>query len=445
MRAITTISGMGNTRYHGYASLLFVLLIGSLALLGCQDQKTQTIEWTEYQPVYMTHQEFENAVEMETPRELNNPGKFYFYDSYLFVNEVNKGVHIIDNSDPASPQKVGFVNIPANKDIAVKDGLLYADSNSDLLVFDIENMQNADLVTRLEGVFNFSADQPPAYPHQPVDASQGVVVDWKQVTREETCRGDCNSVYAQNTVGGRGTWGGVFFDAVSANAGAAESTGGGVGGSMARFAITGEYLYAVDDVNLLTFDISSSEPTKVNRKEVGWSIETIFPNKENLYIGSASAMYIFDISDPAAPNQMSMYTHFTACDPVVVEGNHAFVTLRATERCPRGVNRLEVIDVEDPYDPQKVAFYEMMNPHGLGIDNGNLFVSEGKKGLKIMDASDPANIELLRHIKNISTYDVIPYNDVLMVTGESGILQYDYSDINNMKHLSTIEISESED
>ncbi len=142
---------------------------------------------------------------------------------------------------------------------------------------------------------------------------------------------------------------------------------------------------------------------------------------------------------------MSMYTHFTACDPVVVEGNHAFVTLRATERCPRGVNRLEVIDVEDPYDPKKVAFYEMMNPHGLGIDNGNLFVSEGKHGLKIMDASDPAKIELLRHIKNISTYDVIPYNNVLMVTGESGIMQYDYSDINNMKHLSTIQISQQED
>jgi hypothetical protein len=92
-----------------------------------------------------------------------------------------------------------------------------------------------------------------------------------------------------------------------------------------------------------------------------------------------------------------------------------------------------------------VNFYEMKNPHGLGIDNGKLFVSEGEFGLKIMDATNPLDIKLLRHIEDIETYDVIPFNNVLMVTGDEGIIQYDYSDINDLKKLSTIPVFGDDD
>ncbi|MDX1636456.1 MAG: hypothetical protein R3281_00715 [Balneolaceae bacterium] len=431
----TTVTRPGHGSRYSAVKFLVVILFLAVAGLGCEDQKVQTVRWTEYEPVYMTQQEFRESVGLEEPRTLGEPGKIYFYDNYLFVNEVNKGVHVIDNSSPSSPRKVGFINIPANKDIAVSGNLLYADSNSDLLVFDITDMEKAELVKRIEDVFTFSANRPPAYPAQPVDHARGIVVDWKEVEVQETCRGDCHRVRPD-----------LFFT-TGDNLASFSAEGGantpGIGGSMARFAITGDYLYTVDDIHLTTFDISSPQPAKVHAKEVGWRIETIFPNDKQLYIGSASAMYIFDISNPAVPSQMSVYTHLTACDPVVVEGTHAFVTLRQSERCPRGVNRLEVVDVSDPFNPQKVAFYEMISPHGLGIDNGNLFVSEGAYGLKILDATDPAEIQLLRHIRNIETYDVIPYNNVLMVTGQSGILQYDYSNIENLKLLSEIPITGS--
>jgi len=82
----------------------------------------------------------------------------------------------------------------------------------------------------------------------------------------------------------------------------------------------------------------------------------------------------------------------------------------------------------------------MLNPHGLGIDGGHLFIGEGDQGLRILDATDPLKVEPIRHISDIPATDVIPFNDVLMITGESGIVQYDYSDINNLKHLSTIPV-----
>lgn len=417
---------------------LGVLLFLSLPLLltSCTDKQVQTITWTEFEPVYMTHDEFMNSVALEESRDLQEPGKIYFYDGHLFVNEVNEGVHIIDNRDPSSPQNVGFINIPANKDIAVNGDLLYADSQKDLLIFDISNLGSPELLERIEDVFNTSAERAPGFTTQSIDHSQGLVVDWKEVTREEICEDNCNSHPAR--------WRSNVFTTTAmdaSRAGFAESAGGGgVGGSMARFAITGDHLYAVDHSDLVTFNIANGSTAKVDQQNVGWAIETIFPYRENLFIGSETAMYIYELSNPAKPKHLSVYWHATACDPVVVEGDYAFVTLRKTDNCPMGVNQLDVVDVADLTNPQKVKAYEMINPHGLGIDDGNLFISEGDHGLKIMDASDPHNIKLLRHITDIKTYDVIPFNDVLMVTGRDGIVQYDYSDINDLKQLSTIPV-----
>jgi len=418
------------------SGLFLLLLIIPLMTTSCEDTNVQTITWVEFEPVYMSAAEFQKAIDLEESRDLVNPGKIYFYNGFLFINEVNEGVHIIDNRNPSAPVNTSFINIPANKDIAIKDDILYADSEKDLLVFDINNMQQAKLIDRIENVFKVSANRPPGFTTQSVDPSKGVVVDWKMVERTEVCEGDCRFHPARGTVNTFGFNTGARAESSFASDGA----GSGTGGSMARFAITGDHLYAVDHTNLITFDISASSTVKQAKQSVGWAIETIFPYQENLFIGSETALFIFDISNPSLPQQLSEYRHSTACDPVVVEGDFAFVTLREGTRCPNGLNRLEVVDVSDLMQPKRVDFHEMIKPHGLGIDNGYLFVSEGEFGLKIMDATDPLDIKLLEHIKDIKTFDVIPFNDVLMVTGESGINQYDYSDIHDLQHLSTIPV-----
>tara|TARA_R100001143_G_scaffold4167_1_gene7005 strand:+ start:31963 stop:33264 length:1302 start_codon:yes stop_codon:yes gene_type:complete len=413
-----------------------ILFSTSFLLSACQDVSVQTITWVEYEPVYMSHEEFINSVSMEATRELNNPGKIYFYEGFLFVNEVNKGIHIINNFDPSDPEQIGFINIPANKDIAIRNDLLYADSQKDLLVFDISSIENPQLLDRIEGVFNNSANTPPGFTTQSVDESKGLVVDWEPVVKEEICEGNCHT-HPANIQGG-----GVFFDSFSSVSSERSASQSGVGGSMARFTINGDYLYAVDNSDLMTFDVSSTNTHKVNRQHVGWLIETIFPYKNHLFIGSVNSMYIYDLDNPAAPNQQSIFRHATACDPVVVEGNYAYVTLRSGENCPnvQGNDQLEVIDVSDLKNPKNIGIYDMINPHGLGIDDGRLFISEGDYGLKLMDASDPFNIKEVRHIKEIKTFDVIPLNGVLMVTGESGIIQYDYSEAPELTHLSTIPV-----
>lgn len=427
-----------HSRLSTFLGMMLLLLV-PLFLASCQDQRIQTITWVEFEPVYMSEAEFMNSVTVTPPRDLEVPGKIYFYQGYLFVNERNEGIHILDNRDPSNPVNVGFINIPATKDLAVKGELLYADSQKDLLIFDISDLQNPELIERIEDVFYTAANIAPGFTTQQIDDSKGVVVDWKEVVREEICEGNCQS---------HPQWGvtleaGPLFD-TSSNA-SSESGSGGVGGSLARFAINGNYLYAVDHTDLITFDIETDNTDQVSQSSVGWAIETIFPYNDNLFIGSEQAMYIYQLENPANPQQLSVYWHATACDPIVVEGDYAFVTLRQSERCPQGENRLEVVNVSDLTSPYMVNFYEMKNPHGLGIDDGKLFVSEGEFGLKIMDATNPLDIKLLRHIEDIKTYDVIPFNNVLMVTGDEGIIQYDYSDINQLVKLSTIPVFGDDD
>ncbi|MFV1885046.1 MAG: LVIVD repeat-containing protein [Balneola sp.] len=420
----------------------FLLILIYLFTIGCEDKRVQTVSWFEFEPVYISEAEFISSVELIAPRDLVDPGKIYFYDDFLFVNEINEGVHIIDNSNPALPVNVGFINIPANKDIAVRGTYLYADSNSDLLVFNIQDLNNPQLVSRTEGVFSNWSEIYLGFPYQRIDPSKGIVVDWKEVKISETC--ESNDCYIYNPR--FGIWGTIDFanDRVlfSGSENRSPSVNGtGQGGSMARFAISGDYLYAVDNSDLVTLDISSFTPSLNNKQNVGWRIETIFPSQGHLFIGSQFAMYIYSIANQTSPSLTSVYNHLTACDPVVVQGNYAYVTLRDGSVCQRGVNRLEVIDIQDISNPREVAFYAMQNPHGLGIDGDYLFVSEGESGIKIMDAIDPLNMKLIRHITDIKTFDVIPFNDVLMVTGATGIVQYDYSDINNIMHLSTIPVT----
>ncbi|MEQ9167025.1 MAG: hypothetical protein RLO12_12275, partial [Fulvivirga sp.] len=171
--------------------------------------------------------------------------------------------------------------------------------------------------------------------------------------------------------------------------------------------------------------------------------ETIFPNGENLFIGTTSGMHIMDISDPLSPQLISTYEHVQSCDPVIVDENIAYVTLRSGTECQGFTNQLEVIDISDLTSPQLLYTYEMFNPHGLGKDGDALFICDGTDGLKVYDASDNSKItdNLLAHYESIQSFDIIPFNNVAMMIGEDGLYQYDYSDLSNIKFLSHINIS----
>ncbi len=210
----------------------------------------------------------------------------------------------------------------------------------------------------------------------------------------------------------------------------------GVGGSMARFATVGDYLYTVNSQDLVIIDVTSPASPKYTATEgVGFGIETIFPYNGYLFIGAQTGMYIYDISNPVKPQKLSQYEHIYSCDPVVVQGDYAYVTLHSEgSRCGRWNNELHVIDVSNLRMPKLLTTYAMENPLGLGVDGDNLFVCD--KGLKVYDISDKNNL-ILKQSFSINANDVIPYNDLLIVIGDNGLYQYDYSG-EDLTLLSTI-------
>lgn len=216
----------------------------------------------------------------------------------------------------------------------------------------------------------------------------------------------------------------------------------GTGGSTARFAVVDDFLYTVDENNLKLFNISQDEkPVFSNDIAIGTGIETIFPKGNTLFIGSQLGMYIYDISAPANPNLLSIYQHVFSCDPVVADDNYAYVTLRSIEnRCGRINNQLDIVDIRDLENPQGIKEYPMTHPKGLSIDSNSkeLFVCDD--GLKVFDASDVLNLVQKQHF-NIEANDVIALGNLLMVIGDDGLYQYDYSG-NNLELQSVIPIVE---
>lgn len=222
---------------------------------------------------------------------------------------------------------------------------------------------------------------------------------------------------------------GVFVSCENGSDASIAGSGGnaptGQGGSLARFALGGDYLYCVDQFALKVLNVSNpSEVFTESVIDLGWEIETIFPKDTLLFIGSATGMMIYDISQPTNPQFVSEVEHIFSCDPVVADDNYAYVTLSTgARRCSRGLNELQIIDISDLYDPRLVETYDMSNPQGLGIDNGTLFVCDN--GLKVYNASDVHDIKLAHHFP-IPAFDVIPTNGVLMVIASDGVYQYTY-------------------
>jgi hypothetical protein len=421
------------------ACLLFTPVLTLLFLGSCQDKLLQTYEINN--PVYMSYEDLRSAVNDTTPEEISQPGKIYLYGDYILVNEVREGIHVVKNTDPSNPEVISFIIIPGNIDMAIKNNILYADSYVDLVAIDISDLHKIREVARFEDLFSWSL--PPCEAGTRVgllDEAEGVVVGWQQETvTEELDWEDQGNIYPTRM------WESVMrMDMVSF---ASVSGGGesltGTGGSMARFIIYGDYLYVIDGSNLHIFDINQElAPLSAGSVPIGWNIETVFIAREHLFIGSMTGMYIYSLHDPVHPEYVSAYWHVTSCDPVVVEGNYAYITLRTGNICETDVNQLEIVDIHKLASPIKIKSYPMHNPHGLGIDQGILFICDGDAGLKVYDASDPLNLNAhqLAHFTEINTYDVIPVQTHLIMIGEDGLYQYDYADVRDINLLSMIPI-----
>ena len=214
------------------------------------------------------------------------------------------------------------------------------------------------------------------------------------------------------------------------------STDKGTSGSLARFAIAGNYLYTVELEQLKIFDISNEQtPQFIKQIYPGFGIETIFVSGDYLFLGSREGVYIYDITNHELPKKLSLYSHIYSCDPVVVSGNYAYATLNSSGPCSRGSDQLDIIDISDKSNPVNVYTIEMESPKGLGISGDLLFVCDN--GIKVYDISDPEVPQFIRK-ENLSAFDVIPIDNLLIVVAESGLYEYEFNNNGELNLISTL-------
>jgi hypothetical protein len=231
----------------------------------------------------------------------------------------------------------------------------------------------------------------------------------------------------------------VFSCQLGSDSEAGFTSGEGTGGSTARFTIAGNNLYTVDHYSLKIFNIEDPQhPQFIVSRPVGFGIETIFPLHKNLYLGTSTGMYIYDIDSPENPQKISYFEHVISCDPVVSDGKYAYVTLSSgNQRCRRGTNELQIIDLQNLKSPALVKQYPLTQPRGLAIRNDTLWICDN--GLKGFDVSNKQDIKLLFNFSDISAYDVILNNHLILITGETGFVQYSLAN-NSIRKLSEIKI-----
>lgn len=170
---------------------LLVLLVFLLFFSG-----TNSFTIDGYKPIYIPKEEAKE-IKLLGPRDVVTQGKIYIKDQFIYVGDVNLGVHIIDNTDPQHPQKVSFLQIYGNHDIAIKGNTMYADNLDDLVSIDISDRLNPKVINRVEGVYKLiNQHYPENMPYHTffecTDPDKGYIVGWSSGILENP---DCWTSY----------------------------------------------------------------------------------------------------------------------------------------------------------------------------------------------------------------------------------------------------------
>lgn len=416
------------------SSLSLCLLLASCSLFKDEiiDDR-EMVDVAYFIPQYETTEQLAAKVTVESPKDYAEAGKIVTYQNYIFINKPNEGVHVVDNSNPAAPVNLHFINIPGSLDLTIIDDHLYSDMFSALVVFDISDVTQPDLIEdfTVEEVFYYnpyrtldtSIRPEGGYTYtqyESIDNSQGIVTGWEVEIRQEPLEEQIMYLRLEDTAVAETT------STDQANGFNEVSTAG----SMTRFLPIDRYLYTINFNELVLFSIGDNyQPSRFARLDTGTQAETLFQLNDLLFVGSTTGMLMYDVTSPGNPNYLNSIEHFRSCDPVVADENYAYVTLRGGTNCFTQTNELQIIDIRTPEELSVVARQVMFNPHGLTIHQDYLLVCDGAAGLKVVDVSDREEPQILSTDNIPFAYDIIVDFPNAIVVGEGVLYQYDLSNL----------------
>jgi len=401
-------------------------------ILQKNEEGRKVVDVAYYTPIYAKPNEAVLKTTVIDPIPYSKAGKIITYKNYILINKPLEGIHILDNSDPTAPENIAFFQLKGNIDLAIVDDRLYADMFSALVVIDVSDMENPKLIDdfTVEDVFyydpwwNFEPlEEARDYDYissDPIDYSKGIVVGWELEIRQEeesVLRALNDQIYT--------------LDAVNSEvSSAADASLVSTAGSMARFLPIENYLYAINSSDLLLFEISKDEkPNRWGKIGTNTWAETLYTLNDFLFVGSATGMLMYDVSEAGNPTFLNKIDHFRSCDPVVADLEYAYVTLRGGTNCFTERNELQIINIQNPETLEVTATHLMFNPHGLAVHENFVIVCDGTAGIKVVNVTDKS-APIVAEIYPIEfAYDIIIDYPNALVVGEEKLYQYDLSEL----------------
>ncbi len=405
--------------------ITFLLLVGlmSLQFFTCtKDTGTALITYQEATAIYGDLDAIRNQPLNTDTRAVINPGKIFVGTDFILLGEEEQGIHVIDNADISNPNFINFINIPGNREFFVKDKYLYAESYYDLLKIDLSDLRNVQLAGSVTNLFQETMIS---------DNGEALLgFSFKEVQKEIDVQSNFYEDIMEDNI--------VYLDFAkniipkSAVPSSFAGNSNQQSGTVNRITYSQEHIYVINLNNLAIVDDRNGSFEKINitsNLTLPDAMETIFPYKEKLFVGSRSAMNIYDASDPQKPYDLYQFDHATSCDPVLPVGEVAYITLRTGDfsNCPGHVNALVVLNIENLNSPSVEAEIVMKSPYGMTLIGDMLFVGEGENGLSIFDVTNRFQPELLKKVTEIKAYDVIAHpntSGLVLIAGPDGLSQY---------------------
>ena len=398
----------------------FTLLFFGLLASCTEDEGTVNVTYQEATAIYGNLDEIRTAELNQSVQDFNNPGKIYVGEDFILIGEEEKGIHVINNADNSTPYQESFISIPGNREFVVFGNTLYAESYYDMLKIDISDPTNASIIARSEFAIQDK------FTNNQGEVLVGFSYEQKQVQIDET--DDLYNEILDDQL--------VYMDYaqnIIPNSAVPSSFAGNSNasfGTVNRIAKVEDNIYVVSKNNLIILDDKNFANKPLNYQGLKEDMETIFPHNDNLFIGTRTSMDIFDISSPNNPREVFAFDHATSCDPVLPQDEVAYVTLRTGDfaECPGNTNALVVVDVSNLSKAKVKEEIQMNSPYGMAIIGNDLYVGEGKNGLKIFDITDKLSPQLISEDSTIEAYDIIadPTNPSnVFIAGPNGLDQFE--------------------
>ncbi|MEO6254549.1 MAG: hypothetical protein ABIO79_14650 [Ferruginibacter sp.] len=168
-------------------SIIFILSL--LSFVACRNNGVGDVD--AYVPVYGNMQDAKQ-ITLQGPQPIVNGGKIATLGNYVYQVETDKGIHIIDYSNPAVPVKKGFIKNLLCRELAIKANSIYTNNLADLVVINISNINTVTVSSRIDNAFpDLALQYPPCTDcyFECADPAKGLVIQWnKQKVSNPKCK-----------------------------------------------------------------------------------------------------------------------------------------------------------------------------------------------------------------------------------------------------------------